>query len=93
MKHFAVLLRMRSEEKSETHRPEHLAYLETMRAQNKIFANGRFVDGWGGVVIYSLESIEEVLQIVADDPYIIHGARDFEIHEWDLVFTERHGLH
>ncbi|MFC5449599.1 YciI family protein [Paenibacillus aestuarii] len=85
MKYFAVLLPMKDEELSKEHRPAHLAYLEARRSEGKIFANGRFVDGWGGLVIYKAESFEEVQAIVEEDPYVKLGARHCEIHEWDLV--------
>lgn len=83
--YFAVFLPMRDEELSRIHRPEHLAYLEQMRRQGRIFVNGRFVDGAGGLVIYKAASLEEARAIVENDPYVRHRARDYEIHEWDLV--------
>jgi uncharacterized protein len=55
------------------------------RQEGKIFADGRFVDGSGGLVIYQVESLQEVEQIANQDPYILHGARGIEIHEWEMV--------
>ncbi|TVY00288.1 YciI family protein [Paenibacillus cremeus] len=85
MKTFVVFLPMLDEEKSRIHRPEHLDYLESQRALGRIFANGRFVDGWGGMVIYRAASIEEAQQWAEDDPFVRHGARRCEVHEWDMV--------
>ncbi|MCZ8511983.1 YciI family protein [Paenibacillus filicis] len=85
MKYFVVWLPMLDEEKSRVFRPEHLAYLQQQRGQGRIFANGRFTDGWGGMVIYQAESQEEVAAWAENDPYVIHGARSYEIHEWDMV--------
>lgn len=46
--------------------------------------NGRFTDGAGGLVIYKGASLEQVEELVNTDPYIINGARKYEIHEWDM---------
>ncbi|MEW9699751.1 YciI family protein [Paenibacillus sp. SI8] len=87
MKYFAVLLPMKDEELSKEHRPAHLAYLEKRRGEGKIFANGRFVDGWGGLVIYKAETIEEANALAHEDPFVQVGARHCEIHEWDIVIS------
>lgn len=84
-RYFAVLLPMKDEEKSRIFRPQHLAYLEAMRVQNRIFVNGRFVDGSGGMVIYKAASEDEARSFAENDPYVRQGARSYEIHEWDLV--------
>ncbi|UQZ81493.1 YciI-like protein [Paenibacillus konkukensis] len=89
MKHFAVFLPMLDEEKSQTYRSAHLDYLAEKRAEGRIFANGRFVDGAGGLVIYRVESFEAVEALVLNDPYIIHKARNYEIHEWDVVLADQ----
>ncbi|MBW7461335.1 YciI family protein, partial [Paenibacillus sepulcri] len=45
------------------------------------------VDGAGGLVIYRAGNFEEVEQWVKQDPYIVNGARSYEIHEWDIVLA------
>ncbi|GGH71412.1 hypothetical protein GCM10010978_07310 [Compostibacillus humi] len=85
MKYFAVLLPMKDEEKSKTYRPEHLAYLEKKEEEGKVFARGRFADGTAGLVIYIADSYEEAEELTKQDPYVIHGARSYEIHEWDMI--------
>lgn len=84
---YAVMLTMLDEAKSAQYRPEHLAFLAEKRAEGTVFANGRFVDGAGGLVIYRGHSYEEVEEIVKQDPYIKLGARDYAIHEWDIVLA------
>lgn len=84
MKYFAVFLPMLNQEKSREYRAQHLQYLEQKRNEGKIIANGRFADGTGGLVIYRVDSIEEVEQLAKQDPYVIQGARGCEIHEWDM---------
>ncbi|MFC0213965.1 YciI family protein [Paenibacillus chartarius] len=88
MKYYAVFLPMLDVELSQTYRPEHLEYLEQRAKEGKILARGRFTDGWGGMVIYKAGSIAEVQQMVDEDPYIVHRARTYEIHEWEMLLTE-----
>ncbi|WP_274655122.1 YciI family protein [Paenibacillus humicola] len=84
MKYFAVFLPIIDTEKSRIYRPQHLEFLENKRREGKIFANGRFTDGSGGLVIYKAESSDEVLELVRQDPYVAEGARGYEIHEWEM---------
>lgn len=84
MKYFAVLLPMKDAEKSETYRQEHLDFLKKMREQKRILLFGRLVDGAGGLIIYQGNSLAEVSELAKKDPYVTLGARDFEIHEWDM---------
>ncbi|MDQ0253320.1 3-hydroxyisobutyrate dehydrogenase [Evansella vedderi] len=85
VKTFAVFLPMKDVEKSQVYRSEHLKFLDKRRNEGVLHANGRFVDGAGGLVIYYGHSQKEVEELVKQDPYIINGARDYEIHEWDMV--------
>lgn len=85
MKYFAVILSMKDEEKSRIHRPEHLAYLDQRRKEGKVIAHGRFADGAGGLIIYRAESLEEATQYAQEDPYVKLGARDYKVHEWEMV--------
>lgn len=85
MKIYAVLLPLKDEEKSNQFRPDHLAFLERMRKEKKVLFHGRFTDGTGGLVIYRAKDEEEVLSYVKQDPFVVEGARSYEIHEWDMV--------
>ncbi|AIC95759.1 MULTISPECIES: YciI family protein [Shouchella] len=89
MKYFAVFLPMLDKEKSQKYRENHLDYLETKRKEGKIFLNGKFSDGAGGLVIYYVETIEEVTKLVHEDPYVIEKARGYEIHEWEMVGLQK----
>jgi uncharacterized protein YciI len=88
MKYFAVILPMLDVEKSQEYRPQHLEFLEQKAKEGKIFARGRFTDGAGGLVIYKASSLAEVQAMVDEDPYIVHKARTYEIHEWEMLLTE-----
>ncbi|GAB7386584.1 hypothetical protein BSNK01_04190 [Bacillaceae bacterium] len=85
MKYFAAFLPMLDPEKSEQYRPQHLAYLDRMGREGKIFAKGRFPDGAGGLVIYIADSLEEAKTYCENDPYVLHGARSYEVHEWEMT--------
>jgi uncharacterized protein YciI len=85
MKYYAVFLPMISPERSQQFRPEHLEFLAKGREEGWVFANGKFADGSGGLVIYAAESVDEVLGKVKQDPYVRGEARGYEIHEWDMV--------
>lgn len=85
MKYFACFLSMKDEEKSQKYRPQHLDFLETMRQEKKVLMNGRFTDGAGGLVIYRAKSLDEAKELAEQDPYIQLGAREYDIHEWELV--------
>ncbi len=87
-KHFAVFLPMKDMDKSLHFRQQHLAFLDARRNEGKLLANGRFVDGAGGLVIYKGKSLEEVEALVKQDPYIMEGARSYNIHEWDIVLGD-----
>lgn len=84
MKYFAVLLPMKDAEKSQQYRQEHLNYLEDMRKEDRILLFGRLVDGAGGLIIYQGADESEVETWVKNDPYVMLGARDYEIHEWAM---------
>ncbi len=87
MNYYAASLPMKDEEKSKKYRHDHLAYLEEMEEQGKVFAKGRFTDGAGGLVIYQADSLEEAEALVKADPYVEKGARNYEVHEWTMVLV------
>ncbi|MFB5661398.1 YciI family protein [Alteribacillus sp. HJP-4] len=88
MKFFAAILPMKDKELSEKHRPAHLAFLEKLHAEGTIAAYGRFADGAGGLIIYRVDSYETAEGYVKQDPFVIEGARNYEIHEWSMVSNE-----
>lgn len=88
MKYFAVLLPMKDADKSGQFRPQHLAFLEEMRNSGQVTANGKFADGSGGLVIYKAESFEACEALVKTDPYVVEGAREYEIFEWEAVWAD-----
>jgi uncharacterized protein YciI len=84
MAYFAAILHMLNPEKNQEYRPQHLAYLDSLAKEGKIFAKGPFTDGSGGMVIYIADSLEEAKQMAEKDPYVTYGVRRLELHEWDI---------
>jgi hypothetical protein len=84
MKYFAAFLPMRDLEKSQELRPAHVEFLDQKSQEGKIFARGRFADGAGGLIVYKADSLEEAKKIASSDPYVMHGARSLELHEWEM---------
>lgn len=85
MKYFVVLLPVKDPDHSQPYRPDHLKFLDSQRAAGTVFANGRFMDGSGGMVIYQGETLEEVENVIKQDPFIVHQVRDYVIREWEMV--------
>jgi len=84
MKYYAAFLRMLDVQKSQEYRPQHLDFLVQNEKEGRIFARGRFADGSGGLVIYIAESFEQAQVLAESDPLIVNGARELDIHEWDM---------
>ncbi|BAC14563.1 YciI family protein [Oceanobacillus iheyensis] len=85
MKYFMVLLPMLDEEKSKQYRQDHLDYIAKKDEEGHVFAKGRFVDGFGGMVIYIAEDLAHAESIAKEDPYVVKEARTYEIHEWEMT--------
>lgn len=82
MKYFAAILRLLDQEKNVRLRPQHLAFLKEHELQGRIFVRGPFADGTGGLVIYRAPSLEAATELAERDPYVMHGARQLDLHEW-----------
>ena len=82
---YVVWLPMLDPELSALHRQEHLDYLAQKYEEGVLKAYGRFVDGWGGMLVYEAESEDEVRVWAEADPYVVKKARGCEIHEWAVA--------
>lgn len=85
MRYFAAFLRMKDKSKNAAVRPQHLAFLEDQESKGRIFARGRFLDDAGGLVVYQADSLEEAQKIAGQDPYLLQGVRELDIHEWEMT--------
>jgi len=62
----------------------HFANMGRLASEKKLVLAGPFdgVDGWRGLFIFAVESIEEARALVATDPVIIKGEMVAEYHQY-----------
>lgn len=56
---------------------EHNVFLDNYFSQNKFLASGLLEDKTGGIILVMSDSIEEVKDIMKNDPFYIHDLVDF----------------
>lgn len=79
-------------ELAKNHFADHLKWMIEHEKKGIIFGSGPFVDSAatqgkpgspaGGMTILRANSIEDAVQIVQTDPYVIHNIVTFEMKEW-----------
>ncbi|CAN5729352.1 YciI-like protein [soil metagenome] len=74
-------------ERRAPHRAAHLAYMEDLRQNHRALMGGAFADPVdGAIIVYRAETVEEVRQIMREDPYGKAGLFDqVRIREWTVV--------
>ncbi|MGN7469360.1 YciI family protein [Brevibacillus sp. SAFN-007a] len=80
---YVALLPIVDQELNAKIRPAHLAYVNELYKQDKVFMAGPFTDKQGGMVIYKAESLEEARKLAEGDPVVAEGARTLELREWN----------
>lgn len=65
----------------------HLEYMIVLERQGKVFASGPFGNGTNGdgMTILRVADETEAREIMAKDPFIVHGVRTFTIKEWTMM--------
>ncbi|HEU0164064.1 MAG TPA: YciI family protein [Thermomicrobiales bacterium] len=70
-------------------RPEHREYLRSLVDAGKLHESGPYLDNSGALLIYIAESVADVQEILAADPYtkagLVEGAK---IREWNIVISK-----
>ncbi|MBI5266049.1 MAG: hypothetical protein HY851_02340 [candidate division Zixibacteria bacterium] len=63
---------------------EHLEYMFRARAEGKLILNGPLTDDGPirGICIFALEDVAEAGQIMANDPAVLAGRLNWEVHPW-----------
>lgn len=61
---------------------EHKAYLQKYIDEGKIYAKGPFIDHSGGLIIYSVRTLDEAKEIIDNDPVIRDNSREYILKEW-----------
>lgn len=87
MKFAAVIEYITDQDKIQSVRTMHRAYLGTLREQGRLAAAGPFTDGSGALIIYEAVSLEEAEECLRADPFNQHGVfLSWRIHPWNQVF-------
>jgi uncharacterized protein len=67
---------------------EHLAYMNGLEAEGRLWASGPFIEEGvlvgDGLTILSTSTIEEARRAMEEEPLIKRGLRSFEIRKWEL---------
>lgn len=64
---------------------DHRAHLRALHAQGKLVAAGPFVPRTGGLLILHGRDIEEIHELIRDDPFNTRKIARFEVREWNPV--------
>jgi uncharacterized protein YciI len=66
----------------DAHMRDHVTFLRKYYKKNVFIASGRKVPRTGGIILAQASSREEVENIMAEDPFIIHHLAEFTITEF-----------
>jgi len=70
-------------------RPSHRDYLRDLLSQGKVVLAGAMADETHGTILYRADSLEEVTELMANDPYTLkQGATAQPAREWNIVIHE-----
>ena len=68
-------------------RPAHLAHLEPLAKAGRVKLAGPFLDKTGSLIVLEADSLAEVWQLVARDPYVTEGVFNrVEVKPFTAVF-------
>jgi len=70
----------------------HVQYLRRLETSGHMVFCGPFTDYDGGMVVLKAVSKDEALALVNEDPYIVSGARTFELRTWRLSCADNNHL-
>lgn len=68
---------------------EHGVYMQTLFDEDRLLYGGPFDDHTGGLAIMTVESEAEAQAIVDEDPAVVDGTFDADLHPWMVVFAPR----
>ncbi|MEQ9231696.1 MAG: YciI family protein [Cyclobacteriaceae bacterium] len=66
----------------DAHMTDHVKYLHKYYKQNKFVTSGRKVPRTGGIILALADSLEEVNQIISEDPFYTHKLAEFKVTEF-----------
>jgi uncharacterized protein YciI len=69
------------------HLAAHLAYLEELRARNRLLGAGSYDDRSGGLLFVEVVGLEEALEIAQRDPLVEAGVESYQVRGWTQTNT------
>lgn len=78
---YALILRRRDPTRVAEHLAAHERRLAALHQAGVVLYAGPFADG-GGLTIFRAASPEEAARIVAEDPFVVNGTHEPELHAW-----------
>ena len=66
----------------DAHMTAHVKFLQKYYKKNVFIASGRKVPRTGGIILAVADSMEQVEEIIHEDPFYIHRLADFTITEF-----------
>jgi uncharacterized protein YciI len=80
---FAVILTyVQPPDVVDVHRANHMKFLDGVYAKGFFIASGRKATQDGGVIIACCDSMQELKDILAADPFHLEGVAEYAIHEF-----------
>lgn len=66
-------------------RPQHRELMAALNDEGKVVASGPWADDSGALLVLRVDSVDEVEEIVAADPYFTASGVTREIREWNAL--------
>ena len=78
----AILTYKKPIEEIEKNLAEHIKFLDKYYENKKFLISGRRNPRTGGIILVNSNSLEEVSQIIREDPFYVNNLADYEIIEF-----------
>ena len=78
----AILTYKKPIEEVEKNLAEHIKFLDKYYENKKFLISGRRNPRTGGIILVNSDSLEEVSQIIREDPFYVNNLADYEIIEF-----------
>lgn len=93
MQTFAVMLeKVPDHQLSKEIISRHIEYLVKLDKNGQLVLGGPFTDYNGGMIILKARDKDEAISIAQSDPFVLEGARTFEVRTWQLANAENNYL-
>lgn len=81
---YLVQYRLKGDNPRKDLKTEHVHFLNELYEQGTLICAGVLTDQPGGYLLFKTNSLDQTKEIIEQDPYIIHHAREYEIKAWDM---------